>query len=363
MRINKLKIIDKYILRKFIATFCLAISLIIVIIIVFDVSEKLDDFLENHAPLHLIVVQYYLNFIPSFINLFSPLFVFISVVYFTSKMAGHTEIIAILGNGVSFKQMIKPYIIGSSIIAFVILILGNFVIPINNSYVTDFERKYIKNAYNNRYTNIHIQYREGHQIYAESFDNNNNLAIRYTEEFFKGKEMVMKITADQICYDSVQDKWRAFNYTCRKMSGLKESLHRKVDTMIPLPIQPNEFNINYENVETMNFFKLRRFIKQEELRGSHLVAGYRIEYYQRLLNPLAIIIMTFIGLAVSSRKQRGGMGLHLAIGIAIAFFFVIFMKITTVFATNGSLGPFMAVLLPLLVFGIAAFFLIKKSPK
>ena len=220
MRINKLKIIDKYILRKFIATFCLAISLIIVIIIVFDVSEKLDDFLENHAPLHLIVVQYYLNFIPSFINLFSPLFVFISVVYFTSKMAGHTEIIAILGNGVSFKQMIKPYIIGSSIIAFVILILGNFVIPINNSYVTDFERKYIKNAYNNKYTNIHIQYREGHQIYAESFDNNNNLAIRYTEEFFKGKEMVMKITADLICYDSVQDKWRAFNYTCRKMSGL-----------------------------------------------------------------------------------------------------------------------------------------------
>ena len=136
---SKLKIIDKYILRKFLATFALAISLIIVIIIVFDVSEKLDDFLENHAPLHLIVVQYYLNFIPSFINLFSPLFVFIAVVYFTSKMAGHTEIIAILGNGITFRQFIKPYIIGSSIIAFVILILGNFVIPINNTYVTDFD--------------------------------------------------------------------------------------------------------------------------------------------------------------------------------------------------------------------------------
>lgn len=363
MHINKLKIIDKYILRKFLATFALAISLIIVIIIVFDVSEKLDDFLENHAPLHLIVVQYYLNFIPSFINLFSPLFVFISVVYFTSKMAGHTEIIAILGNGISFRQFIKPYIIGSALIAFVILILGNFVIPINNSYVTDFERKYIKNAYNNKYTNIHIQYRPGHQIYAESFDNNNNLAIRYTEEFFNGKEMVKKITADQICYDSVEDKWRAFNYSCRTMAGLNESLRRTLDTMITLPIQPKEFNINYENVETMNFFELRDFIKQEEMRGSHLVVSYRIEYYQRLLNPLAIIIMTFIGLAVSSRKQRGGMGLHLAIGIAIAFFFVIFMKVTTVFATNGSLGPLMAVLLPILVFGIAAFVLIKKSPK
>ncbi len=360
---NKLKIIDKYVLRKFIATFCLAISLIIVIIIVFDVSEKLDDFLENHAPLHLIVFQYYLNFIPSFINLFSPLFVFISVVYFTSKMAGNTEIIAILGNGISFKHFLRPYLIGSAGIAFVILILGNFIIPINNTYVTDFERKYIKNAYNNRYTNIHIQYRTGHQVYAESFDNHNNLAVRYTEEFFKGKEMIKKITADQISYDSVQDKWRAFNYTCRTMSGLKESLHRTVDTMISLPIKPNEFNINYEKVETMNFFELRDFIKQEELRGSHLVVGYRIEYYQRMFNPLAIIIMTFIGIAVSSRKQRGGMGLHLAIGIAIAFFFVIFMKITTVFATNSSLGPIMAVLLPIIVFGIAALILIKKSPK
>ena len=175
--------------------------------------------------------------------------------------------------------------------------------------------------------------------------------------------MVKKVTADQISYDSVQDKWRAFNYTCRTMSGLNESLRRKVDTMITLPIQPKEFNINYENVETMNFFKLRDFIKQEELRGSHLVVSYRIEYYQRLLNPLAIIIMTLIGLAVSSRKQRGGMGLHLAIGITIAFFFVIFMKVTTVFATNGSLSPLMAVLLPIIVFGIAAFILIKKSPK
>ena len=175
--------------------------------------------------------------------------------------------------------------------------------------------------------------------------------------------MVKKVTADQICYDSTLDQWRAFNFSCRTMAGLKESLHRTIDTMITLPIQPNEFNINYENVETMNFFKLRKFIKQEEMRGSHLVVSYRIEYYQRLLNPLAIIIMTFIGLAVSSRKQRGGMGLHLAIGIAIAFFFVIFMKVTTVFATNGSLGPLMAVLLPIIVFGIAAFVLIKKSPK
>ena len=163
---NKLKIIDKYVLRKFIATFCLAISLIIVIIIVFDVSEKLDDFLENHAPLHLIVFQYYLNFIPSFINLFSPLFVFISVVYFTSKMAGNTEIIAILGNGISFKHFLRPYLIGSAGIAFVILILGNFIIPINNTYVTDFERKYIKISFAIPSQRLFFAFAETFKIYA-----------------------------------------------------------------------------------------------------------------------------------------------------------------------------------------------------
>ena len=357
------KIIDKYILKKFIATFCLAIGLIIVIIIIFDVSEKLDDFLENHAPLHLIVFQYYLNFIPSFINLFSPLFVFISVVYFSSKMAGNTEVIAILGNGISFKQFLKPYLIGSIGIAFVILILGNFVIPINNTYVTDFERKYVKNAYHNTMNNIHIQYRKGHQLYVESFDNNNNVGIRYTEEFFDGKSMTQKITAEQIAYDSTQDLWHAYNYTCRTMSGLKESFYRTIDTMISVPIKPSEFNINYENVETMNFFKLRKFIKQEELRGSSLVGSYRIELYQRLLNPLAIVIMTLIAVAISTQKRRGGMGLHLALGISIAFAFVIFMKVSTVFATEGNLSPLLAVLLPIIVFGTAAVILIKKAPK
>ncbi len=360
---KELKIIDKYILKKFIATFCLAIGLIIVIIIIFDVSEKLDDFLENRAPLHLIIFQYYLNFIPSFINLFSPLFVFISVVYFSSKMAGNTEVIAILGNGISFRQFLKPYIIGSIGIAFVILILGNFVIPVNNTYVTDFERKYVKNAYHNSMTNIHIQYRKGHQIYVESFDNRNNVGVRYTEEFFDGKSMNMKITADQISYDSLQGKWHAYHYTRRTMSGLRESLYQTNDTLITVPIQPSEFNINYENVETMNFFKLRRFIKQEELRGSSLVGSYRIELYQRLLNPLAIVIMTLIGVAISTQKRRGGMGLHLALGISIAFAFVIFMKVSTVFATEGNLSPLLAVLLPIMIFGFAAFILIKKAPK
>ena len=175
--------------------------------------------------------------------------------------------------------------------------------------------------------------------------------------------MVAKITSDQITFDSVSHNWKAFNYSCRTINGLEETFKRRPDTLLNLGITPADFNINYNSVETMNFFKLREFIKQEQQRGSHLVVTYKIEHYQRLLNPLAIIIMTLIGVAVSSRKMRGGVGIHLAIGISIAFSFIVFMKITTVFATNGNLSPFMAVLLPQIIYAITAFVLIKKAPK
>ncbi|MBO7226032.1 MAG: LptF/LptG family permease [Bacteroidales bacterium] len=360
----KYKIIDRYILGKFLKTFCAAIGLIIVIVIVFDISEKLDDFLSRNAPLKLIVFQYYLNFIPSFVNLFSHLFVFISVIFFTSKLAGNTEIIAILGNGISFKRMLVPYLYGAGIIALVIFIFGNFIIPINNTYVKDFERKYIKNKYQNNFRNIHIQIEKGTQLYVESFDSKNNIGYKFTKEIFSDdNNMVQKITSDQITYDSVSEQWRCFNYTCRSINNLSEKFVRVGDTLIDIKAKPIDFNINYTSVETMNFFKLRDFIKQEQERGSHLVVNYKIEHYQRLLNPLAIIIMTVIGVAVSSRKMRGGVGIHLAIGISIAFSFIVFMKITTVFATNGNLSPFLAVLLPQIIYTIAAFVLIKKAPK
>lgn len=360
----KYKIIDRYILGKFMKTFCAAIGLIIVIVIVFDISEKLDDFLSRNAPLKLIVFQYYLNFIPSFVNLFSHLFVFISVIFFTSKLAGNTEIIAVLGNGISFRRMLVPYFYGATIIALVIFIFGNFIIPINNTYVKDFERKYIKNMYQNNFRNLHIQIEKGTQLYIESFDNKNNIGYKFTKETFsEDNEMMSKITADQIKYDSVNDNWRAFNYTSRTMNGLQETLSRAFDTVLDLNIKPIDFNINYESVETMNYFKLKEYIKREKERGSHLVVKYKIEHYQRMLNPLAIIIMTLIGVAVSSRKMRGGVGIHLAIGIAIAFSFIVFMKVTTVFAINGNLSPFLAVLLPLVIYAIAAMILIKKAPK
>ncbi|MBR3939712.1 MAG: LptF/LptG family permease [Bacteroidales bacterium] len=358
------KIIDRYILGKFLKTFCAAIGLIIVIVIVFDISEKLDDFLSRNAPLKLIIFQYYLNFIPSFVNLFSHLFVFISVIFFTSKMAGNTEIIAILGNGISFRRMLVPYMYGATIIAVVIFIFGNFIIPINNTYVKDFERNYIKNTYQNNMRNIHIQIEKGTQIYVESFDNKHNIGYKFTKEVFSdNNEMLVKITSDQISYDTVSNQWKAFNYSCRTINGIEETFVRRPDTVLNLGVTPTDFNINYTSVETMNFFKLRDFIEQEQQRGSHLVVTYKIEHYQRLLNPLAIIIMTLIGVAVSSRKMRGGVGIHVAIGIAIAFSFIVFMKVTTVFATNGNLSPFMAVLLPQIIYTVAAFILIKKAPK
>lgn len=260
--------------------------------------------------------------------------------------------------------MLVPYMYGAAIIAVVMFIFGNFIIPINNTYVKDFERKYIKNRYQNNMRNIHIQIEKGTQIYIETFDNKNNIGYKFTKEIFSdNNELLSKVTSDQITFDSTSNQWKIFNYTCRHINGMEESFIRRPDTVLNLGVTPADFNINYTSVETMNFFKLRDFIQQEQQRGSHLVVSYKIEHYQRLLNPLAIVIMTLIGVAVSSRKMRGGVGIHIAIGIAVAFSFIVFMKVTTVFATNGNLSPFMAVLLPQIIYAVAALILIKKAPK
>lgn len=357
--------LDRYILGKYLKTFLLALALIIVIVITFDVSEKLDKFLGHNATLGQIVFDYYLNFIPSFVNLYSPLFIFISVLFFTSKMAGNTEIIAILGSGISYRRMLQPYLHGSLVVAILVFLLGNLVIPISNRQLIEFEEHYVRPKSTSYYNNVHFQSQPGVQVYAESYDVREQRAIKFCREILDDEgRLRRRETADIIVFDTLNSVWRSSNYAVRTIADDgRETLAFVNDTAIDYGIIPEDLDLLSQRIETMTTPKLIRHINRERMRGTGTVKEAQIELYQRLLNPLAIIIMTFIGVAIAARKSRGGIGVHLAIGITIAFAFIVFMKITTVFATGGNLTPFMAILLPQIVFGIAALYLIYKAPK
>ena len=360
-----LKRIDRYILGKYLKTFLLALALIIIIVITFDISEKLDKFLEHHATLWQIVSIYYLNFIPSFVNLYSPLFIFIAVIFFTSKMAGNSEIIAILSSGICYQRMLRPFMVGAAIVAFAVLILGNFVIPISNRHLIEFEEQYVKSKATNFYSNFHLQAERGVQVYAESFDVKQQRAYKFRrEELSPDGRLLRRETAEAIAYDTTTGLWRCTDYSLRTIdSNRRETLTFEATPTVDFHVSPDDLNFLSQRVETMNTPQLIRHIHREEMRGTGTAITAKIELWQRLLNPIAIIVMTFIGVAIAARKSRGGIGVHLAIGISIAFSFIVFMKITTVFATNGDLSPFLAVLLPQIVFGITAVYLIYKAPK
>ncbi len=357
--------LDKYILAKYIKTFLLALALIIVIIITFDVSEKLDRFISHHATFWQVVFNYYGNFIPGFVNLYSPLFIFISVLFFTSKMAGNTEVIAILGSGISYRRMLRPYLYGSLIMALIVLVLGNFVIPISNYKLLDFEEHYVKSRSTDYYNNIHFQSGPGTQVYAGAYDVRQSYASNFQRDLFdEDGRLQRRETATVISYDTVNKDWICYGFVARdiRSDGNQDMSYMDGDHS-GLGLEPEDFDLLSKDITTMNTPALIKHIKREEARGTGVVKEAKIELWQRILNPLAIIVMTFIGVAIAARKSRGGIGVHLAIGITIAFAFIVFMKITTVFATNGNLSPFMAVLLPQIIFGIAAGYLIYKAPK
>ena len=362
---HSLRRIDRYILGKYLKTFLLALALIIIIVITFDVSEKLDKFLSHHATLWQVVSDYYLNFIPGFVLLYSPLFIFISVIFFTSKMAGNSEIVAILSSGIRYGRMLRPYIYGAVIVAIAVFVLGNFVIPISNRHLIEFEEQYVKSKRTNYYSNLHFQAEQGVQVHAGNYDvekQQGNMFCR--EEIDADGRLLRRETANTIRFDTADNLWTCYNYTLRTIDSNKhETLTNQAQAKVDLHLVPEDLNVLSTRVETMNTPELVRYIHREEMRGTGTVQKSKIELYQRLINPLAIIVMTLIGVAIAARKSRGGIGVHLAIGISIAFSFIVFMKITTVFATNGDLSPFMAVLLPQIIFSIAAGWLIWKAPK
>jgi lipopolysaccharide export system permease protein len=358
-----MKIIDKYIIKKFLGTFFLSIMLIILIVVVFDISEKIEDFVAKEAPLKAIIVDYYFNFIPYFVNLFSPLFTFIAVIFFTSRMATRTEVVAILSSGVSYTRFLYPYMISATAIAFLSLMLNNFVIPHATKKRIDFENIYLKNKFYNNDKNIHIQLTPNNYIYLERFDVDENMGYRFTIEKFKEGELVYKLTAESIKWDSLKHKWSVSNYHIRDINEMNETIKIGVRIDTVLGFTPQEFGRKDNTVETMDYFKLNNYIEAERLKGASNIEVFEIEKYKRNSVPFATFIFTIIGASIASRKVRGGIGMHIALGFIIGFTFVLFMQISTTFAIGGFVSPLFAVWIPNILFGIVAVFLLKTAQK
>ncbi|MCD4790476.1 MAG: LptF/LptG family permease [Bacteroidales bacterium] len=358
-----MKKIDIYIIKKFLGTFFFAISLLIVIVVVFDISEKIDDFIEKEAPLKKILFSYYLNFIPYFVNLFSYLFTFIAVIFFTSKMASDSEIIAILSSGISFRRFLVPYIISAIFLGLMSFYLANFLIPRTNQKMMDFEKIYVKNPHRNRDINIHMQISPGTFIYLESYNNITDVGNKFSLEDFENNKLVYKLSSERIIWDSITGKWKLENYTIRMIDGFDEKIikGKEMDTLINL--HPREFTLIIDDIKTMNFSELRAFIEKERLKGTKNIKDYEVEKHKRIAFPFATIVLTLIGVSLSSRKSRGGIGMHLGLGIGITFSFIFFLQVSTVFATRGSLSPGLSVWIPNIIFGILALFLLKVAPK
>jgi len=363
MNIPGIKTLDKYIIKKFLGTFVYSIILIISIAIVFDFAERLDDFIDGHAPFKNIIFDYYLNFIPYFINLFSYLFVFISVIFFTSKMAQNTEIIAILGNGISFRRFMRPYFISATIIAVFSFLLANFVIPYSNKKKLDFEYKYIRNPFRNDEINIHRQIEHGVFVYLENYSVESDIAYKFSIEKFENGKLVSKLMSDMAQWDSVKNCWRLNNYYIRTIQKDHDNIVQGLTKDTVLNLRPDDFKQRVEIVETMNYNRLNDFIEEKKLEGSENIDAFLVHKYQRMINPLSTFVLTLIGLSVSSRKVRGGIGMHLGIGLLLSFAYILFMQVSTNMSIGGTLPPILGVSIPTIIFTVIALFLYKLTPK
>lgn len=357
-----MKKLDWYIFKKYLGTFFFSISLLIVIVIVFDVSENIDSFMKNQVTLEEVVFNYYIPFIPYFINLFVYLFVFISVIFFTSKMAGHTEIIAILSSGVSFRRFLLPYVMAAVLLAIGSFYLGNFLIPKTDTIRREFKDKYIERLTKSSGSNIHVQIEKGVYVYVGNFDIKRKIAYKFTVEKFEDNQMTYKLIADKASYDTLTGKWKLENYVERRLEK-EETMTRAKTKDTTLMLKPRDLYNIKEEFEEMNLFEIRDHIHNLELKGADNTLPYRIEMHKRIASPAAIIILTVIGAALSSRKVRGGMGLHLGIGIAITFSYILFMEFSRVFALSGLFSPFIAAWLPNIIFSIIGIYFFVKAPK
>lgn len=353
-----IKKLDVYIIKKFLGTYIFAIILILAIVVMFDINEKLDALLK--APLKATIFDYFLNFLPYFANQFSPLFVFITVIFFTSKLADNSEIIAMLSSGMSFPRLLRPYMLSATVIAIASYLLSAYIIPPANVKRIDFQNTYVKNKSVEYGTNIQLQVKKGEIAYMSRYDNATKTGYKFSLESFKDKKLTSRLTAQTIRYDSLYN-WQVRDYMIRDFKGTREVIRRgtKLDTVIP--IEPRDFLIAKNDNEKMTTPALEEYISRQKTRGVANIKGFEVEYHRRYAMTAAAFILTLIGMALSARKVKGGMGINIGIGIVLSFSYILFMTVTSSFAVSGLTSPMVAMWIPNVIYTVIAIILYRRA--
>jgi lipopolysaccharide export system permease protein len=364
-----IKIMDWYIIKKYLGTFVFTLSLFLVIIVVFDVSEHLDDFLKSHAPLRAIVFQYYGGYLPYYANILLPLINFLAVIFFTAKMANQTEIVPILSGKVSFNRFLRPYFISSTVI-FVFFFFGNvFIIPFTNKLSVDFNNIYTGGGSDPTQKEMHMQLDNHTYVYMQSYDNVVHTGYNFILEKFNGDTLKQKLVAQRVVYDSLKHNWNIQEYSVRHINGLKEKFidgtGKTKDTI--LDMRPSDFetnnDINNNIYRAISTSDLSKNIEKEKIRGTGRLVELQLEKYRRFVYPFSAFVLTLIGVSISSRKVRGGIGLPLGVGILLCFLYIVVDRFANVFSLKANLPPIIAVFIPNVLFGLTGLYLLYKAPK
>lgn len=358
-----LKILDRYIIRQFLGTFFFILMVIMAIAVVFDISEKTEDFAGMTATAREIIVDYYFNFILYYSNLFSGLFIFISVLLFTSRLAHRTEVIAMLSSGVSFPRVMQPYFVAATFLTALSLIVNHMVLPAANKVRLAFEEEHIRATFFVDAKNIHREITPGTIAYMESYNVGQITGYRFSLSHWENEELTRKLTADRATYDSVQGVWHVYDYVLRDMTTNPEVLIRgnELDTMINL--KPSDLGQRWETAMAMGWTELNEYINAKKAQGDGSTVSYQIEKHQRTAYPFATYVFTLIGVSIASRKVRGGTGLHLALGVGLILVYVFSMRLMAVAATNAGMDPLLAVWTPNIIFAIVGVWIYRNAPK
>ena len=357
-----MKKLDWYIVKRFVGTFFFAIIILAVISCVIDLSEKMDDFVKNHAPF-LSILNYFKDFIPHISALLYPLFIFIACIFFTSKLAYKSEIIAMLATGMSFQRFMRPYIIGAAFLGLGALWANHFLVPMANKERLAFESRYVKEKINYSDRNVHIQLSNNLLIYVQSYDYNANSGLRFTAETIDGTLLKEKITAQSVSYDAVKKVWILKNVSIRTNDDIHETLTYLPELIKKYPVTPKDLREDDETQAAMTTPELTRFIERQKMHGNESLNTYYVEKERRTAQPFAGFILAMIGVCIASRKIRGGSGIHLAIGIAISALYIMALQFSTTFSTKGGLNPTLAVWIPNFIFAAVAVYFYKRQIK
>lgn len=359
--------LDRYIIYKFLSTYIFLITIIVVIAVIFDFNEQIDKLTRSHAPMQKIIFDYYVNFIPYFANLFSPLFVFIAVIFFTSKLADNSEIIAMKSTGMSFRRLLRPYMVSAAIIALSSFLLGAYVIPQTSVERVNFYNRYIKKRTDiTSIDNVQMQVDTGVVAYITYFDNVTKRGYGFSLDKFVDKKLVSHLTAQTITYDTLSERrcsWTLQQYHIRTLQGKREKLESgaKLDTIIMM--EPKDFFFVRNQQETMTLPQLNEFIDRQKLRGAAGISTFEVEYHKRFAAPFAAFILTLIGVTLSCEKRKGGMGASIGAGIALSFAYILFQTISATFAINAGWPPMLSVWIPNILFAIIAGVLYRRTPQ